>query len=309
MRREIATCASLGLTARCVAFLPVTLLLLGVASHAGRQQSFASGQNVTPAYEGWERNPDGSFNLVFGYMNRNWQEEIDAEVGPDNTIEPGGPDMGQPTHFYPRRNRFVFRVRVPADFGDKELVWALTTNGMTERAYGTLRRDYFIDDFVVQANYGAGGAAATTPELADNQAPTLTIDGDRQRTARVGEPVTVMAVSTDDGKPRARPLRASSARSPGRITTDSATGHRLSWFVYRGAGQVTFDPPQIKVWEDTRDGQDSPWSPGFRTPDAPEDGRWVVSATFSEPGTYVLRAVTHDGGLATSEDVTVVVSQ
>ena len=275
---------------------------------APARQSFAAGQTVAPAYEGWERNDDGSFDLVFGYMNRNWEEVLDVPVGPGNRIEPGGPDRGQPTRFHPRRNRFVFRVRVPADFGDAELVWSLTTHGRTERAYGTLKRDYFIDDLVIQANYGAGGAAATTPELAVNEAPTVEIEGPGERTARVGEPIALAAVSTDDGRPRARSMPPSDPRDPGRITTDTATGHRFSWFVYRGTGEVVFEPPQTKVWEDTRDTGGSPWSPGWKTPAAPEDGRWVAEATFAEPGVYVLRGLAHDGGLAASADVTVVVT-
>ena len=286
----------------------VAAVLAFAPSSGLAQQSYATGQNIAPAYEGWERNDDGSFNLVFGYMNRNWEEVLDVPVGPGNGIEPGGPDQGQPTHFYPRRNRFVFRIRVPADFGDKELIWTLTTNGRTERAYASLRRDYFIDDLVIQANYGAGGAAATTPELVDNQAPTLEIEGPVERTTRVGEPVTLVAVSTDDGKPRASSMPASNPRDPGRITTDTATGHRFSWFVYRGVGEVTFDPPQTKVWEDTRDTGGSPWSPGWETPEPPEDGRWVTEATFAEPGRYVLRGIAHDGGLATTAGVTVTVT-
>ena len=272
------------------------------------QQAYMSGQSISPAYEGWEQNDDGSFDLVFGYMNRNWEQVVDVPVGPDNSIEPGGADQGQPTHFYPRRNRFTFRMRVPADFGEKELVWTLTANGHTERAYGTLKRDYFMDDLVVQANYGAGGAAATTPDLMDNEAPVLLIDGPTDRTTQVGKPITLVAVSSDDGKPRARSLRASSPRFPGRITTDTATGHRLAWYVYRGSGNVAFDPPQTDTWEDTRDGGNSPWSPGWQRPEVPEDGRWTVAVTFSEPGHYVLRAIAHDGGLATVDDVTVVVS-
>ena len=295
-------------TFRCGSAAMVAAALAIVPSSGLAQQSFATGQTIAPAYEGWERNDDGSFNLVFGYMNRNWEEVIDVPVGPDNSIEPGGPDQGQPTHFYPRRNRFVFRIRVPADFGDKELIWTLTTHGQTGRAYASLRRDYFIDDLVIQANYGAGGAAATTPELADNQAPRLEIEGAAERTTKVGEPVTLVAVSTDDGKPRARAMPPSNPRDPGRITTDTATGHRFSWFVYRGAGAVTFDPPQTKVWEDTRDTGGSPWSPGWETPEAPEDGRWIAKATFAEPGTYVLRGIAHDGGLATMTAVTVTVT-
>ena len=96
-------------------------------------QSYSSGQPVWPAFEGWEKNDDGSFNFVFGYMNDNWREELDVPIGPDNNIEPGGPDHGQPTHFQPRRNRFMFRVRVPKDLGDKEMVWTLTTQGDARR--------------------------------------------------------------------------------------------------------------------------------------------------------------------------------
>ena len=70
--------------------------------------------------------------MLFGYMNANWQQEFDIPIGPPNMIEPGGPDQGQPTHFYPRRNPFLFTVRVPADFGTKELIWTLTANGKTE---------------------------------------------------------------------------------------------------------------------------------------------------------------------------------
>ena len=207
-------------------------LAFGLGSvRASDAQSFASGQNIAPAYEGWERNEDGSFNLVFGYMNRNWEEVIDVPVGPDNIIEPGGPDQGQPTHFLPRRNRFVFQVRVPADFGDKELVWTLTTNGRTERAYATLKRDYFIDDLVKQANFGAAGAAGATPEMPGNAPPLLTVEGSNTRSVRIGEPLDLAATVTDDGVPRARGLAPANPRLPGRITTDSATGLRFSWFV------------------------------------------------------------------------------
>jgi hypothetical protein len=66
-------------------------------------------------------------------MNRNW--EMDLPLGPDNTIEPNGPDQGQPTHSLPCRNRFLFRIRVAKDFGQRKLVWTLTSHGKTERAY------------------------------------------------------------------------------------------------------------------------------------------------------------------------------
>ena len=243
-------------------------------------------------------------------MNRNWEEEIDVPIGPDNRIEPGGPDHGQPSHFLPRRNRHVFRVRVPDDFGDQEVVWTLTSHGQTESAYATLHRDYFLDDNAIMNNNGAGGPAGGGYNISGNEPPVLAVEGEMARRAKVGQPVILGARASDDGvpKPRAMPPPRPAARGAGG-TPNSASGLRVAWIVYRGAGQVTFDPPQFKVWEDYRAGADSAWAPGWTTPPAPPDGMWVVRATFSEPGTYVLRCLAHDGGLATHEDVTVTVSR
>jgi hypothetical protein len=289
--------------------LAVALAMSMVFPPTSAQVGFPTGQNIAPSYEGWEQNPDGSFNLVFGYFNRNWEEEIDLPVGADNKLEPGDADQGQPTHFFPRRNRFVFRIRVPKDFGTRELVWTLTSHGQTERAYGTLKADYFIDDIVVMNNFGAGGAGGGLPDTIGNKAPTLEVDGEHSRSVGVGQPVTLIARASDDGKPkpRAMPPPLSALARASRGTPNAATGLRLSWFVYRGAGKVSFDPPQIKVWEDYREGANSPWSAGWTTPPVPADGKWVSRATFSEPGTYVLRCLAHDGGLMAYEDVTVVV--
>ncbi len=165
---------------------------------------YSRGQNASPAFEGWELNADGSFNFLFGYMNRNWEEELNVPIGPDNNIEPGGPDQGQPTRFLPRRNRFVFRVRVPKDWGQKELVWTLTTKGKTEKAYASLRADYFVDDVVIASETGALGAGTSSPEIRANKRPTVKLDGDRTRTVKVGEPLTLVAWVTDDGVPKPR---------------------------------------------------------------------------------------------------------
>ena len=289
-----------------------TLLVLATAGLFGPgfalAQAPARGQNIAPVYEGFWTNDDGTFDLLFGYYNRNWEQEIDVPVGPDNFFSPGEPDRGQPTHFFPRRSQFVFRVRVPADFGDQEVVWTLTTNGVTEKAYGTLRPQYAVDATVMAANFGGGGATGGRPDLMDNEAPTLTVDGPLERTVSAGEPVTLSLVALDDDKPRRRPMPAVLIGQP-RFVPNSATGLRVSWFRYRGPGEVAFDPPQTKVWEDTRDGGDSPWSAGWEPPPLPEDNRWTVTATFSEPGVYVLRALAHDGGLTDYEDVRITVSR
>lgn len=287
-------------------------LALAWLGPVGAQSAFPRGQNIAPAFEGWEKNPDGTFNLVFGYFNRNWEQEIDVPVGPDNALSPGPADQGQPTHFLPRRNRFVFRVRVPRDFGNKEMVWTLTSNGRTERAYGTLKTDYFIDDIVVMNNFGGAGAAGGGNDTLGNKGPALRVEGEGTRRVRPGQPLALAAFASDeDGKPRRVPMPPANTRlrqgAGNGGTPNAATGLRLSWFVYRGAGPVTFDPPQIEVWEDHRDGANSPWAAGFVTPPTPPGGKWDVRATFSKPGTYVLRCLASDGALVAAQDVTIVV--
>ncbi len=298
----------------------VALAVLVTCQQVNAQLSYQTGLNVSPAYEGWEENEDGSFNLVFGYMNRNWLEELDAPAGPDNSISPGPADQGQPTHFLPRRNRYVFKVRVPADFGDRELVWTLTTNGKTQAAYGTLRLDYKLDYMVIASETGAIGPGVTSEASRANTPPTITLLGDPVRRVSVGQPVTLVARITDDDLPRVGGIRAPSEsddpptlpaaalRPPMRLAVQKVNGLHLSWFVFRGESEVEFDPPQIKTWEDTRAGANSPWAPLFRRPPIPEDGEWTVRVTFDQPGTYVLRGRADDGGLYDDADVTIIVT-
>ena len=294
--------------------LPVLVLCLA-ALGARAEQSYSRGQNASPAYEGWEEEADGTRYFLFGYMNRNWEETLDVSVGTDNFFAPGEPDRGQPTHFLPRRNRFVFRVRAPDGFGETdELVWTLTTKGKTDKAYATLRLDYFVDDLVKASEQGAIGAGSSDSVLRTNEAPELRIEGDDHLMTRTGEPVMLVTMASDDGIPkessRTSQLASGGAGStahpewtpPWRITVGSATGLRLSWYVYRGSGTVSFDPLQDKVWEDTRDGANSPWANRWVTPPTPPDGRYEVRVTFHEPGTYVLRCLVSDGALGTHAD-------
>jgi hypothetical protein len=312
--------------------LAVASVALVLAAQGLGAQTYSRGQNASPAYEGWELNPDGSFNFLFGYMNRNWEEELYVPIGPDNNIEPGGPDQGQPTRFLPRRNRFMFRVRVPKDWGQKEMVWTLTTKGKTEKAYATLRTDLFIDDVVIASETGSLGAGTSSPEIRSNKSPGVKIDGESQRRVKVGEPLTLVAWVTDDGipKPRASGLGALASRNispallnsplaaqlrtpglvpPSRVTVGKRNGLHLSWFVYRGDGEVKFDQQQIKVWEDTRAGANSPWSPLWQPPAVPPDGKHTVTMTFDRPGTYVIRSRADDGALFGDSEITVTVSR
>lgn len=324
--------------------------------------SYTSGQPVSPAFEGWEEDKDGTRYFVFGYMNKNWEEELDVPIGPANSFSPGEPDRGQPTHFLPRRNRFVFRVRVPQGFTEKdELLWTLTTHGKTTKAYASLRTDYLIDDVVKASETGALGAGTSNPTVRSNRPPTVRIEGPTNLAAKVGEPITLVATIADDGIPKARsreeflallarraralmPLGAPAGEGatpaggeppaapaagaaaptaggvppalanrlflmpPNRITVGKNLGLHLSWFVYHGAGPVHFEPAQIKPWEDTRTGANSPWAPIWFAPPLPPDGKVTTQVRFDTPGTYVLRALADDGALTGGEDVTIVVT-
>ena len=273
--------------------------------------------SVWPAFEGWRPNPDGTFNLMFGYMNENWEQQPFVEIGDSNFFSPGEPDQGQPTNFFPRRNRFTFEVSVPADWGDRELVWTLNVNGVEAKAYGTLKPDYLVDNMVIASETGSLGIGVSSPESRANIPPVLTIQGDEVRTAEVGEAITLVVQLEDDGLPRSRSSSTRSEsdllrvlfRAPQKPTVNKINALYMSWNVYRGEGRVTFDPPQTKVWEDTRVSANSPWGSLWLPPEIPDDGMVEVTATFDEPGTYVLWVRADDGGLYADGYITVNVTE
>jgi hypothetical protein len=305
----------------------LSLALLVSISTANAQLSYTKGQHIEPAYEGWRENSDGSFSFIFGYFNENWEEEPNIAIGENNFFTPGELDRGQPTHFLPRRNRFTFEVSVPSDWGDRELVWTVTSpNGETRRAYATLAPDYVIDNVVIASETGSLGAGTSSPESRANIAPTITVLGDTTngehiRNVRVGEPLSIRALVEDDGIPKPRRtvsqnteegVKARMTRPPFRITVGKINGLYLSWNVYRGPGQITdtvhFDPPQVKPWEDTRSSANSPWGSMWTPPEAPEDNIYQSEVTFDEPGTYILWGRADDGGLYHDQYITVNVS-
>jgi hypothetical protein len=331
--------------------------------------TYNKGQSVEPAYEGWMQEKDGSYTLYFGYMNPNWQEQLDVNLGPENNIQPGGPDQGQPTHFYPRRNPFLFTVKVPKDFGAKELVWTLTSNGKTNKAHGTLSSDYQIDPQVMSTEIGGDGGSLRD-ELRYNLPPELEIEGDARRSVKVGEPMRLVLLAGDpdnlpsrrDKKPQPRhagmpavdgdttegavdakvggdvrvltpsyagpdskssksaakaPAAAARPRTgpapgyapPSSVVVADGPGLWTSWIVYRGkASTVKFNPEVFKAWMDSRAWANSAWSPPYVIPEPPKDGKWITQVTFSEPGTYTLRAVASDGSLFTFQNMVVTVT-
>src|ERR1700722_18349343 len=110
-----------------------------------------SGSSITGAFEGWFKNADGTFSLLLGYFNRNTRQELDIPIGPENRIEPGGPDRGQPSHFFSGRQYGMFSIKVPADFGAGKLTWTIVANGKPTTTPASLRQDYEISPFREEA--------------------------------------------------------------------------------------------------------------------------------------------------------------
>lgn len=122
---------------------------------AGRLQLEPLGNKneaVFPYFEGWYTNPDGSATIMLGYYNRNTEQTIEVPIGPNNRIEPGGPDRGQPTNFLPRRQYGVFSIVVPKDFGNQKITWTLTANNLTNAVTVWLNPKYFVEPFKNIAN-------------------------------------------------------------------------------------------------------------------------------------------------------------
>jgi hypothetical protein len=249
------------------------------------QTKFWSGQDVVPVYEGWLRNPDGTFTMVFGYFNRNYREELVIPPGPDNHLDPGSADQGQPTFFSPRRQRWIFRVNVPADWGQKELVWTLTSHGRTEKAYGQLLREQEITERLIISR------GNLSPGLDDpNKPPLITVEQPGE--AIVSRPLALTAMVTDDGLPVPPAPKARPVVEPGKAQANTSVTRRyglsVTWLQYRGPAKVTFDyADRISV----------------------ADGKAITMARFTEPGTYQLQATASDGSLSTTASVTVKVSR
>jgi hypothetical protein len=225
-----------------------------------KAERHVSGQTVAPIFEGWAPNPDGTFNLYFGYMNRNYEEELDIPIGPSNGFEPGI-DQGQPTHFLPRRHKMMFAIVVPKDFGDKKtFTWTLTVRGNTEKVAGSLNPIWQVDALKDTQN--------------GNTPPVIKVPGPEQ-TITMPAAATLTVNVTDDGLPKPRRRRADQPAEPPLpgVFADTNVGLHVEWSKYRGPGRVTFVPADEPV----------------------TDGKATTKATFGAPGEYVILSVADDG--------------
>jgi hypothetical protein len=227
--------------------------------------------SVTGAFEGWFKNADGTFSLLLGYYNRNRNQEVDLPVGPNNRMEGGGPDRGQPTHFMPGRGWGLFAVKVPADFGESKITWTITANGKTTVIPASLKPDYEISPFIE-------AAVGNTPPVLSFEEKGQSVQGPQgmsvDRTAKVGSPLTLTVWVSDDAK-----YTTSSGARP----KDLGSPVTVKWIKYRGPGIVTFAPERPAV--EKVDRKDST---------APFNGKATTSVTFAEPGDYVLHVTAND---------------
>jgi hypothetical protein len=221
------------------------------------------GKTVTPAFEGWYPNKDGTFSISFGYYNRNSDEIVDVPIGPDNFVSPGAQNQGQPSRFYAKRNWGVFAVNVPADFGAKQVTWTVRFRGEQDVISGSLKPDWQID-----ALEGEAGSGNTPPTLKFSESGPegagpagITIG---PMTAKVGAPLALTVWATDDGN--AAGAMASDARS--------STPVSLAWFKHQGPGDVTFSPATARL--------------------TPTGGKASTNVTFTLPGDYVIRVRAND---------------
>jgi len=228
-----------------------------------------AGDSVIGVFEGWFKSAEGTF-IEIGYYNRNLKEELDIPVGPNNKIEPGGPDYGQPTHFYPNKAWGIQTIKVPNDFGDKQLQWTLTANGKTTVIPLNLKTDWELSPLT-----DAGGDLPPYMSFAPFRENGKSVMGpipvQMQTRATVGEPLPLTVYVADDAlvQPDEREMKVP-------VT--------LHWTSFRQATAVKFANSRPVVEK----------TDNKMPPKATFVGKATTTVTFSEPGDYMLEVVAND---------------
>ncbi len=223
------------------------------------------GASITPAFEGWFENTDGSFSFLLGYYNRNSKETLDIPVGPKNRVEPGPVDQGQPTFFETGRQWGVFSIKVPKDFGTKSLKWTIVSNGEEQSIPLTLNKGYPISPLKELGmgnqppvlSFAQGGPKFTGPPVAT----AATLNG------TVDQPVTLSVWVEDPKAPHAEPSGRGGFFGSSSIST-------VSLHKFRGPGAVKFEKARLPV--------------------AKQGDMVTTTATFSAAGEYTLRVQAND---------------
>jgi hypothetical protein len=232
-----------------------------------------TGQSVSPVYEGWFRGEDGLIRVLFGYHNRNSEERVDVAVGPNNRIEPGPADQGQPTHFMTGRQYGVFAVTLPKEQSTTEVVWTITSHGHTFSIPGNLDPAYVIE---------ALGTLYTknvppTLRLAVNGAPVIGPAGMTASLATTtAQPLSIDVWVSDETIPPRRKPAANARREP---AASDGGGLTVAWTKFRGTGKVSFSKASPSI----------------------EGGKATTVVSFEEPGEYSLRVLASDGSGLSSQ--------
>lgn len=237
------------------------------------------GASITPAFEGWFDNPDGTHTFLIGYFNRNTSSELDVPIGVNNQFTPGNGDMGQPTHFLPGRRYGMFIYTVPKDFPPtQKLTWSITANGVTAKVPFYMSPDYNISP--MKASEQGPRGYNLPPVLRLDAAgetftgPLATIAKAATRIATVGIPMPLKIVADDDAQ------YSSGANTP---LSGTQSPVQLVISKYRGPGAVTIAEPKAKLTA-IKGGK----------PDEPFEGTTSTTVTFSEPGEYLLHVTAND---------------
>jgi len=235
------------------------------------------GLRVAPFFDGWYLNPDGTITLSFGYSNLN-QDVVEIPFGPDNFIEPKQYDGRQPTSFPPaastsddgsagrndRRERGVFTVTVPAGFRDS-VTWTLSVNGQTHKVPAStksgayqLRWPMAMGSIPPVLRFSADGPSGRGP---------TGIQADPVRTS-VGVPLSITIWIADDSKREEEPIviKQRQARPAMNVT----------WYKHSGPGPIVFSKSKEPIEQ--------------------LNGTATASATFKQPGEYVIRVRTDNFG-------------
>jgi len=257
----------------CAAGLLAGGILLSAQSTAIPAPRRGAGDSITAAYEGWFYNADGSRSFLVGYYNRNSQQTLDIPIGPNNRIEPGGPDMGQPTHFLPGRQWGMFIIPVPKEFKPTDSVtWSIVANGQSTSIPLRLNPDYVMSPLSEIAVGNTPPVLKFDPPGKTFQGPLATVASAVPMSASVAAPMPLNVVVTDDAKFTS----GTNAPPPG-----SRAPVSVRWSKYRGPGAVTFDKARPEIEK----------VPGGA---APFNGKATATAKFSEPGDYVLHLTGND---------------
>ena len=296
----------------------------------------STGQSVTPAMEGWFRNPDGSSTVIVGYYNRNASatEFVDVPIGPNNRIEPGGPDQGQPTHFLGRRQWGMFSITLPKGSESKKLTWTLVANGQPSSITIWANPPYAVDPFRSEFNGNTPPVVKLEPNGPELKGPPRGVA--KTYDAVVGTPLTLTlwvkdappTIQTGRGAPPAGTGAGAPAAAPDTTAApngaapsgdaapaapagrggrgggrgaaaapgDAAAG-RGAGAAGRGAGAAGRGGPGGNPLRMTWARYRGPAEPKFAAVSpaiAAADGKAETTVTFPEPGEYWLRAQFND---------------